>query len=128
MSNQPAGSILAANLSLEVLNGAAHPLCHAGETLPAERTLFFSTTSDNQKFFEIHLVHGNSPIASENTSLGIWQICGIPDAPRGVPKMIVAFNIETDGIVKVKVDLIDEKKSLEVRYLGEGTPSVHLNK
>lgn len=128
MSNQLRNAILAANLSMEVLDGVAHPLCHEGESLPAERALFFSTTSDNQKTIDIHLLQGNSPIASGNKSLGTWQIRGIPDAQRGIPKLRVTFNVEAEGIVKVKVDLIDEKRSLEVRYQGDGIPRVQARK
>lgn len=128
MSNKPTGAILAANLSLEVFNGVAHPIFHEGETLPAKIGRMFSTTSDNQKSIEIHFVHGNSLVAPENTSLGRWQICEIPDAPRGIPQVRVAFNIEADGIVTVKADLYDQKKILEVLYLGEGIPRVQLKK
>jgi molecular chaperone DnaK (HSP70) len=128
MSNQPVSTCLAANLSLEVLDGVAHPIFHKGETLPIKTGKMFSTTSDNQKFIEIHFVHGNSPIASENTSLGKWKICGIPDAPRGIPQVRVFFNVEADGIFAVKADLYVEKKSLEVCYLGEGTPRVQIKK
>lgn len=125
MSTQPSKAILAANLSIEVLDGVAHPICHEGECLPTGRNRKYGKAEDNEGFFEFHLLHGNSLVASENTSLGKWRINNLPsDAPKEKPIVEVSFSVEVDGRVTIKADM--EGKSVDVIYLGEGIPRVQV--
>ena len=62
----------------------------------------FSTAADNQPAVDIHVLQGERPMASDNKTLGRFQLTGIPAAPRGVPQIEVTFDIDANGIVNVK--------------------------
>ena len=76
-------------------------------TIPTSKSQIFSTATDNQTAVDIHVVQGERPMASDNKSLGRFQLTGIPPAPRGVPQIEVKFDIDANGIVHVSAkDLV----------------------
>jgi molecular chaperone DnaK len=89
------------SLSVETLGGVATPLIERNTTIPTRKGEVFSTAADGQSSVEIHVVQGERPMASENKSLGRFILDGIPPAPRGVPKIEVAFDIDANGILNV---------------------------
>ncbi len=88
-------------LSIETLGGVATPLIERNTTIPTEKTKTFTTADDNQPAVEIHVVQGERKMASDNKSLGKFQLTGLPPAPRGIPQIDVTFNIDADGILHV---------------------------
>ncbi|MDD4903914.1 MAG: molecular chaperone DnaK [Candidatus Bipolaricaulis sp.] len=88
-------------LSIETLGGVATPLIERNTTVPTEKTKTFTTAEDSQPAVEIHVVQGERKMASDNKSLGKFQLTGLPPAPRGIPQIDVTFNIDADGILHV---------------------------
>jgi len=88
-------------LSIETLGEVATPLIERNTTIPTEKTKTFTTAQDNQPAVQIHVVQGERKMASDNKSLGTFQLDGIPPAPRGIPQIDVTFNIDADGILHV---------------------------
>ncbi len=88
-------------LSVETLGGVATPLIERNTTIPTRKSQIFSTASDMQSQVEIHVLQGERPLASDNKSLGRFNLDGIPPAPRGVPQIEVTFDIDANGILNV---------------------------
>ena len=88
-------------LSIETLGGVATSLIERNTHVPITQSQLFSTASDAQKSVEIHILQGERAMASDNKSLGKFLLDGIPPAPRGVPQIEVAFDIDADGILNV---------------------------
>ncbi|MDM0637097.1 molecular chaperone DnaK [Clostridium perfringens] len=88
-------------LGIETLGGVATPLIERNTTIPARKSQIFSTASDNQTSVEIHVVQGERQMAADNKTLGRFTLSGIAPAPRGIPQIEVAFDIDANGIVKV---------------------------
>ena len=88
-------------LSVETMGGVATPQIERNTTIPTRRSQVFSTASDSQTQVEIHVLQGERPMASDNKSLGKFNLDGIPPAPRGVPQIEVTFDIDANGILKV---------------------------
>jgi molecular chaperone DnaK len=88
-------------LSIETLGGAATAIIERNTHIPIKQQQVFSTASDMQKSVEIHVVQGERAMATDNKSLGKFILAGIPPAPRGVPQIEVAFDIDADGILNV---------------------------
>jgi molecular chaperone DnaK len=88
-------------LSIETLGGVATGLIERNTTIPARKGQIFSTASHNQPQVEIHVLQGERPMATDNKSLGRFNLDGIPPAPRGVPQIEVTFDIDANGILKV---------------------------
>jgi molecular chaperone DnaK len=89
------------SLSIETLGGIATPLIERNTTIPTEKTKTFTTAENNQQSVEIHVVQGERKMATDNKSLGKFQLTGLPPAPRGVPQIDVTFNIDANGILNV---------------------------
>ncbi len=89
------------SLGIETLGGVFTKLIERNTTIPASRQQIFSTASDSQTAVDINVLQGERPLAKDNTSLGRFQLVGIPPAPRGVPQIEVSFDIDANGILKV---------------------------
>ncbi|MEW5865444.1 MAG: molecular chaperone DnaK [Bacillota bacterium] len=89
------------SLGIETLGGVFTKLIERNTTIPTTKKQIFSTAADNQTTVEINVLQGERPMAADNVSLGRFQLTGIPPAPRGVPQIEVAFDIDVNGIVHV---------------------------
>jgi molecular chaperone DnaK len=88
-------------LGIETLGGVSTPLIPRNTTIPTSKSQVFSTAADNQTQVEINVLQGERPMAADNKSLGRFILDGIPSAPRGVPQIEVAFDLDANGILKV---------------------------
>ena len=89
------------SLGIETLGGVSTRLIERNTTIPTRKSEIFSTASDNQTSVEVHVLQGERPMASDNRTLGKFHLVGIPPAPRGMPQIEVAFDIDANGIVNV---------------------------
>ena len=88
-------------LGIETLGGVATPIIERNTTIPTKKSQIFSTAAEAQTSVEIHVVQGERPMAGDNKTLGRFILDGIPPAPRGIPQIEVAFDIDSDGIMHV---------------------------
>jgi molecular chaperone DnaK len=88
-------------LGIETLGGVRTQLIERNTTIPTKKSQIFSTAADYQTSVTIHVLQGERPMASDNVSLGQFNLVGIPPAPRGVPQIEVAFDIDASGILNV---------------------------
>lgn len=89
------------SLGIETMGAVATKLIDRNTTIPAKKSQIFSTAADNQTSVDIHVLQGERPMAADNTTLGRFQLVGIPAAPRGVPQIEVTFDIDANGIINV---------------------------
>ncbi|HRI56683.1 MAG TPA: molecular chaperone DnaK [Anaerolineae bacterium] len=88
-------------LGIETLGGVATPIIERNTTIPTRKSQVFSTAANNQTSVEIKVVQGERPMAADNKLLGNFILDGIPPAPRGMPQIEVAFDLDADGILHV---------------------------
>jgi molecular chaperone DnaK len=99
-------------LGVEVLGGLKEPLIERNTTIPTKKSKVFTTAADYQTAVTIHVVQGERPMASDCVSLGMFNLSGIPPAPRGVPQVEVTFDIDANGILNVAAkDLATTKEA-----------------
>ena len=89
------------SLGIETLGGVMSPLIEKNTTIPTKKTQVFSTADDNQTAVTIHVLQGERKQAGQNKSLGRFDLSDIPPAPRGMPQIEVAFDIDANGILNV---------------------------
>ncbi len=88
-------------LGIETLGGIATKLIERNTTIPTRKSQIFSTAADGQTAVDIHVVQGERALATDNFTLGKFQLTGIPPAPRGIPQIEVTFDIDSNGIIHV---------------------------
>jgi molecular chaperone DnaK len=109
------------SLGIETLGGVMTRIIERNTTIPTRKSQVFSTAADNQTAVEIHVLQGERPMAVDNRTLGKFELIGIPAAPRGVPQIEVAFDIDANGIVHVSAkDLSTGKEQTIVVQASSG--------
>jgi molecular chaperone DnaK len=105
-------------LGVETLGGIATALVARNTPIPVKRTEVFTTAADMQTSVTIHVFQGERPMSRDNTSLGEFNLDGLPPAPRGVPKIEVTFDIDASGILAVSAKDTATGKSQSIRITG----------
>ncbi len=103
------------SLGLETLGGVTTRLIERNTTIPTRKSQVFSTAADNQTAVSIHVLQGEREMASQNRTLGNFELVGIPAAPRGVPQIEVTFDIDANGIVNVSAKDLGTGKEQKIR-------------
>ena len=106
------------SLGIETLGGVMTKLIEKGTTIPVKKTQTFSTAEDNQPAVTIHVLQGEREFAKDNKSLGQFNLESIPPAPRGVPQIEVAFDIDANGILTVSATDKATGKAQEIKISG----------
>ncbi|MFP4113259.1 MAG: molecular chaperone DnaK [Spirochaetota bacterium] len=103
------------SLGIETLGGVFTKLIERNTTIPTRKSQIFSTAADNQTAVSIHVLQGEREMAKDNRTLGRFDLVGIPPAPRGVPQIEVAFDIDANGIVHVSAKDLGTGKEQKIR-------------
>ena len=103
------------SLGIETLGGVNTTLIERNTTVPTKKSQIFSTAADNQTAVTIRVLQGERPMANDNVELGRFDLIGIPLAPRGVPQIEVAFDIDANGIVHVAAKDLGTGKEQSIR-------------
>ncbi|MFO7782463.1 MAG: molecular chaperone DnaK [Spirochaetia bacterium] len=103
------------SLGIETLGGVFTKLIERNTTIPTRKSQIFSTAADNQTAVSIHVLQGEREMASQNRTLGRFDLVGIPPAPRGVPQIEVSFDIDANGIVHVSAKDLGTGKEQKIR-------------
>ncbi len=102
------------SLGVETLGGVFTKVLEKNTTIPVKKTQVFTTAADFQTAVTIHVVQGERPMAADNISLGMFNLAGIPPAPRGVPQIEVTFDIDANGILNVSAKDLGSGKEAKI--------------
>ncbi len=111
------------SLGLETIGGVMKKLIPRNTTIPVRRSDIFSTSENNQTLVEVHVVQGEREMAEDNKSLGRIKLTGIPPAPRGIPQIQVAFDIDANGILQVTAQDRTTGRQQSITITGASTLS-----
>lgn len=111
------------SLGLETIGGVMKKLIPRNTTIPVRRSDIFSTSENNQTLVEVHIIQGEREMAEDNKSLGRFKLTGIPPAPRGIPQVQVAFDIDANGILQVTAQDKTTARQQTVTVQGASTLS-----
>jgi molecular chaperone DnaK len=106
------------SLGIETLGGVMTTLISRNTTIPTRKSEIFSTATDNQTSVEVHVLQGERQMARDNRTLGRFHLVGLPPAPRGVPQIEVAFDIDANGIVNVTAKDVATAKEQKITISG----------
>ena len=106
------------SLGVETMGGVMTKMIERKTTIPTRKTEIYSTASDNQTSVEVHVLQGERQMASDNKTLGKFQLTGIPAARRGVPQIEVTFDIDANGIVNVSAKDLGTGKQQQITISG----------
>ena len=116
-------------LGIETMGGVMTTMIQSNTTIPTKKTEIYSTASDNQPGVQIHVLQGERPMAGQNKSLGIFNLDGIPPAPRGVPQIEVTFDIDANGLLHVSAKDKGTGKEQKIRVeAGSGLNKEEIEK
>ena len=117
------------NLGIETMGGVMTTMIASNTTIPTKKTEIYSTASDSQPGVQIHVIQGERPMAAQNKSLGMFNLDGIPPAPRGVPQIEVTFDIDANGILNVSAKDKGTGKEQKIRIeAGSGLTKEEIEK
>ena len=117
------------NLGIETMGGVMTTMISSNTTIPTKKMEVYSTASDSQPGVQIHVLQGERPMANQNKSLGIFNLDGIPPAPRGVPQIEVTFDIDANGILNVSAKDKGTGKEQKIRIeAGSGLTKEEIEK
>ena len=106
------------SLGVETAGGVFTPIIPRNTTIPAKKSMVFSTAQDNQPIVDVHVLQGERAMAEDNKTLGRFQLVGIPPAPRGVPQIEVTFDIDANGIVHVSARDLGTGKQQQIKIIA----------
>lgn len=117
------------SLGIETMGGVMTTMIPSNTTIPTKKTEVYSTASDNQPGVQIHVLQGERPMANQNKSLGMFNLDGIPPAPRGVPQIEVTFDIDANGMLHVSAKDKGTGKEQKIRIeAGSGLSKEEVEK
>jgi molecular chaperone DnaK len=117
------------SLGIETMGGVMTTLIASNTTIPSKKSEVFSTAADNQPGVQIHVLQGERPMSKDNKSLGVFNLDGIPPAPRGVPQIEVTFDIDANGLLHVSAKDKGTGKEQKIRIeAGSGLSKEEIEK